>query len=226
MSLASQKLMCEFKLVCYDWRDSCIEEWLLKEAYIQSISMSNADDEARAGDQPSQDFDITLNINYKLSIPTTSEKPFSSTLNERLNDCGEPSTENQMNYIVVQVDLDYDYIQDVKYINRFTTESEAEKFIQEKLEEQNAQYKALDEYIEKYVEAIELPEANIDHNGWKEFMKKYGFLVTPNEFKKEFQFYLKRNHYSSVNIPGYYPPIVSDKYNNLFIIDASKTDNL
>lgn len=133
-----------------------------------------------------------------------------------------------MNYIVVQVDLDYDYIQDVKYINRFTTESEAEKFIQDKLEEQNAQYKALDEYIEKYVEAIELPEANIDHNGWKEFMKKYNFHVcwwTPNEFKKEFQFYLKRNHYS-VDIPGYDPPIVSNKYDNLFIIDASKTDNL
>lgn len=131
-----------------------------------------------------------------------------------------------MNYIVVQVDQDYDYLAGVRYIKSFATESLAQKFIEDKLEEQNVQYKAKCEYIEKYVDSIDTPE-EANYNEWKEFLKQYNFHVcwwTPNEFKKEFKIYLKNNH--PVNIAGYDPPIVSNKYNNLFIVDISKTDEL
>ena len=124
-----------------------------------------------------------------------------------------------MNFIIVQVYQDYDYVEGVGYIKSFPTEEEANTFIQEKREEQDAACKARRDYIEKWVDLIECPET--DYHGWKEYLKQYhpfgARYVFPKDFKKELKGYL-RTH--PAKLEGYDPPQANFNWDNLFVVEA------
>ena len=127
----------------------------------------------------------------------------------------------KMNFIVVQVDQSYDYVEGVNYVQSFPTEDEAIAFVQEKEKEQSAAWRARLDYIENWVDALELPET--DYNGWVEYLKQYHPFgvryVLPQDFKKNLKGYLKTHH--SAKIDGYYPPPANFKWNGLHIVEIS-----
>lgn len=127
-----------------------------------------------------------------------------------------------MNFIVVQVDQDYDYVEGVRHIASFPTEDAADAFKQEKEEEQNAKWRARLDYIEQWVDAIELPET--DYHGWVEYLKQYhpfgARYVFPKDFKKNLKGYLKTHH--SAIIDGYNPPLADFKWSGLHIVEIKE----
>jgi len=126
-----------------------------------------------------------------------------------------------MNFIVVQVDQDYDYVEGVRYIASFPTEDAADAFIQEKNEEQNAKWRARLDYIEQWVDAIEVPET--DYHGWVEYLKQYhpfgAMYVFPKDFKKELKGFLRTHH--SATIEGYNPPPADHRWNGLHVVEIN-----
>lgn len=125
------------------------------------------------------------------------------------------------NFIVVQVDQDYDYVEGVRYIASFPTEEAANAFKQEKEEEQNVKWRARFDYIEKWVDAIKLPE-NIDYKSWCKYLGEYHpfsakpMKVSPQDFHKELKGYLRTYH--SVTLEGYDPPAADFKWNGLHVV--------
>jgi len=126
-----------------------------------------------------------------------------------------------MNFIVVQVDQDYEFVEGVRHIKSFSTKDEADKFVKEKKEENLTAWQARLDYIEQWVDALDLPET--DYNGWKEYLVQYHpfgkIYVTPKYFKKNLKGYLRTHH--SVTIEGYNPPLADPKYNGLHIIEIN-----
>lgn len=126
-----------------------------------------------------------------------------------------------MNFIVVKVETDYDYVEDVFYVEKFKTKEEAVKFISDRKEKQNSDWSARCKYVEQWVDAIELPET--DYNGWKEFLKTWNAFCHPDryirrkDFKNQFKDYLMKY---SFKFEGYNPPEVNFNSNNLFIIEV------
>lgn len=126
------------------------------------------------------------------------------------------------NFIVVQAHLDYDYVEGVDYIAKFNSEEEANKFISDKKEKQDAEWSARCNYINEWVDAIELPET--DYNGWKEFLATWGTFshpskyIYPKDFKNEFKRFLMQ--YYSFSFEGYNPPAFHFHASNLFIIEV------
>ena len=129
-----------------------------------------------------------------------------------------------MNFIVVKVDQDYDYVEGVNYIDSFLTEDEANAFVQEKSQEQTSAWRKRMDYIEEWVDAIEPPVT--DYNGWKEYLVQYhpfgGRYVMPKDFKKELKGYLRTHH--SAKLEGYDPPLADFRWNGLHVVDASQRD--
>ena len=109
-----------------------------------------------------------------------------------------------LNFIVVQVDQDYDYVQGVDYIDSFATEDEAKNYIKIKQELANETGLKRIKYIDDYVDKIEIPET--DYNGWVEFLKKFPFwsYVLPQNFKQQLKSYLYQH--TLVKLEGYDPP--------------------
>lgn len=124
-----------------------------------------------------------------------------------------------MNFIVVKVFSDYDYTEYVDYIGKFSTEEEANYFIQSKKDEQNSDWKIRRDYIDKWVDTLELPET--DYNGWKEYLTQYypfgARYVMPKDFKKELKYYLNTNH--PANFKNYNPPPADLRWSNLFVVE-------
>ena len=88
-----------------------------------------------------------------------------------------------MNFIVVRVDQNYDYVEGVRYIRSFPTEEEANAFIQEKNEEHKSAWRSKMDYIDAWVDALELPQT--DRHGWLEYLKQYQIRdSSPQDFKK------------------------------------------
>lgn len=128
-----------------------------------------------------------------------------------------------MNFIVVRVDQNYDYVEGVNYIDSFPTEDAANAFVQEKNDEQNSAWRARLDYIEQWVDEIEPPE-NTDYNGWKSYLEQYhtfgGRYVMPKDFKKELKEYLRTHH--SVKLEGYDPPSADFRWNGLHIVEIKE----
>ena len=130
-----------------------------------------------------------------------------------------------MNFIVVQANVDYDYVESVSYVASFPTYVAADIFIQEKKAEQNRDRLARFEYIEKWVDAIEIPET--DYEGWMKFLDQWDNFMrnkNPQNFKKELKAFLRtsnhrfNNHYFN----QYDPPSADFRCNNLFIVEITK----
>ena len=109
-----------------------------------------------------------------------------------------------LNFIVVQVDQDYDYVQGVDYIDSFATEDEAKNYIKTKQELAKETGLKRINYIDEYVNKIEVPDT--DYHGWVEFLKEFPFwsYVYPKDFKKQLKCYLYQNH--TVKLEEYDPP--------------------
>jgi hypothetical protein len=100
----------------------------------------------------------------------------------------------------------------------FTTRKEAYQYIVNRLGAQNSLWNARWDYIDKWVDAIEVPE--MDYKEWLEYLKKYklsGSTWTPKNFKENLISYLKSSY--SVDIEGYNPPHADFGSNNLFIVE-------
>lgn len=132
------------------------------------------------------------------------------------------------NFIVVQVDQNYDYVEGVRYIARFSTEDAANAFIQEKNEEQDVKWKKRIDYIEQWVDSIQLPE-DIDYNSWFQYLEKYHPFsasptkVSPKDFHKDLKGYLRIHH--SVTIEGYDPPLADFQWNGLHVVEIKENSN-
>ncbi len=123
-----------------------------------------------------------------------------------------------MSYAVIQVQLSYDFIEGVDFIAKFDTEEQADAFKDEKVSEQREQWVKKCNYINNWVEAIEVPQT--DYNEWREFCEKYHPFaqrhIRPQEFKEAFKDYLKKYRYT---FEGYNPPECHFKWNNLFVVE-------
>jgi len=126
-----------------------------------------------------------------------------------------------MSYIVVKVSQDYDYVENVEYVDSFATEQEADNFIKEKDAASLSERRARLAYIDGYVDAINVPDTN-DYRVWQVFLKQYIPFQshwTPKDFKKDLKSYL-REHSPSVEsgvYDGYDPPIAK-KLSPMFVV--------
>lgn len=129
-------------------------------------------------------------------------------------------------YIVVQVDQDYDHVDAVDYISGFPTLEEAQSYIKDRLDEQNAAWTARFDYINKWVSELECPET--DFEGWKKFLEQFHPFgvryVLPQDFKMNLEGYLKSHH--SAIISGYNPPHADFRWSNLFIVNINFKYNI
>ena len=108
-------------------------------------------------------------------------------------------------FAVVLADRDYDYIRGIECVETFYTESEAEGFVKDLIYQRDSSCKERVDYIDSFVEAIELPET--DYHGWLEFLKQFhpfgDTYVFPKDFKEIFKRYLFDHSYTA---EGYNPP--------------------
>jgi len=126
-----------------------------------------------------------------------------------------------MNYIIVQVDQDYGQVVGVRYIESFEDKESANAFILGKNEQRIAEWKNRLEYIEQWVDAIELPET--DYHGWIKYLEQYHpfgvMYVTPDDFKENLMSYLTTH---SVKLNEYEPPPVDLECNGFHIVKMSR----
>lgn len=122
-------------------------------------------------------------------------------------------------FAVIDVDQSYDYVEGLRCLATFLTEQEANDHFQMLTDQANAANLAKMQYIEKFVDAIELPEG-VDYLGWLEFLKQYhpfGQSYTyPKNFKNELKSYLM--HYT-FEFKGYDPPSIYRHWTNIFVIE-------
>ncbi len=132
------------------------------------------------------------------------------------------TTKCSIEFFVVSVDQNYDYVEGLEFISHHPTDDEA-MAAKKKLEDD--WYQLLhkrNEYIKSFVEAIELPDT--DYQGWIEFLKKFdtfGHRYTmPKDFKKDFLSHLTNTHNGySTTYGGYSPPPCPSRP-NLYIMEV------
>ena len=130
-----------------------------------------------------------------------------------------------MSFIVVKVDQNYDYVEDVRYIASFPTEHAAQAFVKEKKEEQDEKWRARRDYIEQWVNTITLPET--DAQGWKEFLQPFHPFGERGMFRQFFHQELKNylRTYHSVKLEGYNPPIADWRWDGLHVVHIHDLKN-
>jgi len=133
-----------------------------------------------------------------------------------------------MNYIVIQIDLDYDYCMGAGFVEGFEAEDEADAFIAEKRALQDAAWKARCDYIEGWVDAIEVPE-KVCPDDWQKFLKKYGYpgRVSPSSFKNMFKNYLRQygttpEESDAVGLKDYKPPYADFQWSELHVVNLKE----
>jgi hypothetical protein len=125
-------------------------------------------------------------------------------------------------FAIIEVDQCYEEINSLECIKTFSTEPEANDFVKQMCDDRNAAWKKRMDYIEEFVDAIDLPDADdVDYEGWKEYLKQYSPFgeryVFLKDFKKELKGYL-RTHYNNT-IEGYDPPPSVAWDRNLFVVE-------
>lgn len=126
-------------------------------------------------------------------------------------------------FAVVQVFLDYDYIEDVEYITRFSTKQEAESFISEKKKEQQDNWDLRVSYVNSWVDALKIPDIGIGYNEWQLFIKNnFDFMpgnIRPRDFKMRLKQYLLTYSIYDMELENYNPPPLSRNWGGLHIIE-------
>jgi hypothetical protein len=128
-----------------------------------------------------------------------------------------------MSFAVIRVDQpDGEYVEGVECIYVSPTEQEADDYLQKMKNDRNTVWENRMDYIEKFVDDINLPAAP-GYQDWIEYTKQYHpfgcCYVMPKDFKKELKGYL-RTHYSA-KIEGYSPPDLQDhQWEPLFVVEV------
>lgn len=124
-------------------------------------------------------------------------------------------------FAVIQIEQpDGEYVEGAECIYAATTKQEAEAHHQKMKNDRDVAWKNRLDYIEKFVDDINLPET--DYHGWLEYLKQYypfgACYVMPKDFKKEFKGYL-RTH-TPITLEGYNPPDMPC-WSPLFVVEIN-----
>lgn len=126
-------------------------------------------------------------------------------------------TERKPIYAVIRVDQYYDDVEGAECLASFPTREEAEKHVQEIKDERDRLYRENQAYIDRFVEAIEVPKT--DYAGWVAFLKQFSFFgdryILPQDFKYTMKSYLREQ---VPPLAGFNPPPVKHGFNNLFVV--------
>lgn len=121
-------------------------------------------------------------------------------------------------YAVIDVDQDYDYVVGAACLASFSTEPEANGLIKRMRDESAAAWKFRLEYIDKFVEAVEVPEPKT-HQEWQDWVMKYPVYANhthPKNFKEHLRDSLRKGH--GLTLEEYAPPPRGGNCNNLFVV--------
>ena len=109
-------------------------------------------------------------------------------------------------YAIIEVYLNYDYVEGVECAETFDTKEEAESKLKQIKDSISDAQKKRSEYIDEWVDEIELPET--DYQGWVEYLKQFhpfgAMYVFPKDFKRGLKSYLRT--YTNAKLEGYDPP--------------------
>jgi hypothetical protein len=127
-------------------------------------------------------------------------------------------------FIVIEVRQWYEEIDTLKAMISVDTQELADAFVVEIKKQKDEKWKEWDNYIQEYVNKIELPETK-DNNEWFEFLKQYEFTLgrwitkphTKEEFKSKYIHYLRDGY--GKNIEGFNPPEIDKAWISYYIVE-------
>jgi len=129
-----------------------------------------------------------------------------------------------MSYVVIEIDMNYDFIENVKIKKIFNSKEECEEYIKSREKEFYKSFELKNKYIDNFVKTIRLPDLNGNsYKIWEEFVSKFGLnpaLVNIYNFYSSLAACFKSN--SLIEIEGYNPPEV--KHNGDFWVLELKED--
>lgn len=102
-------------------------------------------------------------------------------------------------FVLIELELNYDYIENVKCIGPFTSEELAVNCGLDRIEKMKEKDASRLKFFEDYVDSIEIPELN--RGEFLPFVKKYGLNENDNVTKQNFKTKLLKNM-----LNGYYNP--------------------
>ena len=125
-------------------------------------------------------------------------------------------------YAVIQAWQDYDHIESLECIKTVNTKKEGNDFIKSERDRQDAEWKKRFDYIEKFVDDLDLRNMNGDK--WDKYVNKFHYFdknITSSYGRKMFKTRMKMNlriQIVGIELEGYNPPDYSVGANNLFIV--------
>ena len=136
-------------------------------------------------------------------------------------------------FIVVDVNLDYDYVEGVEYVEKFDSGELAIGYIELIQKKWKNDWQTRKQYVDDFVSAIKMPESGYDE--WNAFIVDYPLPLnraTPNNFLTRLKYYLYKNYSDTEMIlygwlrDRYDPPVVDcPNGNNLYVVEIKETDN-
>lgn len=115
-----------------------------------------------------------------------------------------------MSYVVIEIDMNYDFIENVKIKKIFNSKEECEEYIKSREKEFYKSFELKNKYIDNFVKTIRLPDLNGNsYKIWEEFVSKFGLnpaLVNIYNFYSSLAACFKTNNLTKIE--GYNPPEV------------------
>lgn len=127
-------------------------------------------------------------------------------------------------FAVVNVNLNYDYIEGIECLASFDTEEEAKLKIKQIIEERNSLIKKRIEYIDKFINDIKVP-VDANYSEWIKFINNYKPFECKSKIENEFKLQLRMFlRYFDLWREDYSPPAVRHDLDNLFIMEVKDND--
>ena len=83
-----------------------------------------------------------------------------------------------MSYVVIEIDMNYDFIENVKIKKIFNSKEECEEYIKSREKEFYKSFELKNKYIDNFVKTIRLPDLNGNsYKIWEEFVSKFGYTL-------------------------------------------------
>lgn len=125
-------------------------------------------------------------------------------------------------FVLIDIDLNYDYINGVEFVARLEKREDAQAIIDGRRAMRTSEIKIRNDYIDQYMANFKCPE--MDNTAWMNYVKGFpvSYSVTREEFKKSLTQYLKCNLNNRLAIlSNYNPPVISTRdHNSLFIVEV------
>lgn len=122
-------------------------------------------------------------------------------------------------FAVIKVNQCYDYVEGAECLESFDNEDDANECVQEWNQKIRESQRAKLDYIEKWVDECEVPEA-LNYQHWKSYLEQWhpfgAMYVFPKDFKEELKRYLRTHH---ATYEGYNPPEAIYDMDNLFVVE-------